>query len=836
MTGYDPLIVNDAASAPRLRRSVTNADIVQFSAPIYFVEEDEPAFLVDVMRLGSMKGSLKFRYFTESGSAKAGESFEETFGELIMEDGEYRKSIEIRMIDNHSWSPTLEFKVHLSDPEGCNLGHYLHTCRVKVIDTDSFPSSKYQEQISKGGKDINEINGLGLFWEYCKLSFKQIPGVATRTVLTACFDQLRNLYKLFTIYIGVYLVNVLFNMSDLDASDALILSTRSKTAALVGAAYVAPMLVLHAWDLVKAKMDLRGHLRLYLQCSLFRKYLNYSEESRSAVLPADIQNTIMLSTQGAATGYCRLLGLLALAGQLATFICFTVVENPGAIYLIMAMPCLMFLFVGLRAAMPAHDDYWQAKKSILALASEVCQSYRLIADYFQRPQMNELFASQAAELRKQEVPENIDDINMLYFAEWLGPVFVGLYIAIYAPAVFDHELSLGTFLATINVIKDISSEFSEAYQQLLELVETFDALRSLTKFLNRPTDLLAWKKVNRERREATKKARDDMLTTETVRRVASPSRRSAASADSGTDDVRYKTDLIPITITDMRYAYDPLEPVLYGVRVSVPQGKLVAVVGPHGSGKTTLLKLLGHMIFPQQGTIFVPAHLRILHVSQEACLLNLSAWQNLTFGCPNVNSVDPDRVRKILTELKMKATLRLIENDLTSHSKAKLTASTDASESTSDSDDEVDKTWQQEEDAGAWQESLTYTEKVKLHLARALIMNPEVLVLQRPLHHYDVPTSKLVLQTLKACIENRGLFLPEKRKDHRRPRTCFFTVEDDSQAQMADCIWHISRGSVAETGGASVNSDCFRKNSTVDFGLPAASAPGVVDADLDGAR
>lgn len=41
------------------------------------------------------------------------------------------------------------------------------------------------------------------------------------------------------------------------------------------------------------------------------------------------------------------------------------------------------------------------------------------------------------------------------------------------------------------------------------------------------------------------------------------------------------------------------------------------------------------------------------------------------------------------------------------------------------------------QEAGTWLDGLTYTEKVKLHLSRALIMNPEVIVLQRPLHHYD---------------------------------------------------------------------------------------------------
>ena len=49
-----------------------------------------------------------------------------------------------------------------------------------------------------------------------------------------------------------------------------------------------------------------------------------------------------------------------------------------------------------------------------------------------------------------------------YFPKWLGPLFVGVYVAVYAPSVFSNAISLGTFLATIQIMKDISSEFAEA--------------------------------------------------------------------------------------------------------------------------------------------------------------------------------------------------------------------------------------------------------------------------------------------------------------------------------------------------------------------------------------
>ena len=38
---------------------------------------------------------------------------------------------------------------------------------------------------------------------------------------------------------------------------------------------------------------------------------------------------------------------------------------------------------------------------------------------------------------------------------------------------------------------------------------------------------------------------------------------------------------------------------------------------------------------------------------QEAYLLNLSPWRNLIFGCANAHSVDPERVRTILTKLPL---------------------------------------------------------------------------------------------------------------------------------------------------------------------------------------
>lgn len=747
-----------AAEEPALAAEAP-ADIVQFSTAIYYVEEDEGVLPVDIMRLGSMQGIVKVQYSTEDGSARAGKQYKAQKGEVIFEDQEFRRSIEIETIASPYWAPTLEFKLHLSEPKNCTLGTYLHSCRVKVIDGDTFPSSRYQDLLSQGEKGVRQIRSVGLFWQFWKLCFFQVPGIAWRTLLTMLLDQIRNGYRFFVLLLNIYLVDVLFNTKDPKTEEQLLTPSRSDTAMIVGAALVVPMVFVHLAEFIKVRMDLTGHLRLFLQSSLFRKYLNYSDESRSSVPPSEMQTGITRESLEAADSYRRLLDLIAIFAELAVFTYFTILENPSAVYFVLAMPSTMLLYFLLTLCRPEMDQWKEAEMSVLRLVSEVCHCYRLIADYFQRPQMNEAFQRSASEMRRNLVPENVAHLNDDFFPKWLGPIFMGLYIALDASKVLQNEVSLGTFLATLALMRDISAEFSEAYHIILALIEEFRSLRDLTVFFNKETDLLAWKAVSRQRRENTKRARDEALQSET----------SLA-------DVMYKTDLIPIRMESLSYTRHGAC-IFKDVTLQVPQGNMVAVNGPHGSGKATLLRLLGHVVFPQQGFIFIPSHLRVLHVTQEAIVLETSAWRNLTFG---EQALDPARVRRILETMQMKATLKLVETQLYADTAS---AKEDA-----------------EAAENSWLENLTYTEKVKLHLARALLMNPEVLVLQRPLHHYDANTAKMVLQLLKTHVEERGLAMPAETRETRRPRTCFFTVEDKSQAEAADVVWRIHEHTVVEGG------------------------------------
>jgi phospholipid/cholesterol/gamma-HCH transport system ATP-binding protein len=62
---------------------------------------------------------------------------------------------------------------------------------------------------------------------------------------------------------------------------------------------------------------------------------------------------------------------------------------------------------------------------------------------------------------------------------------------------------------------------------------------------------------------------------------------------------------IAVRLTGVSFGYDPARPVLTGIDLAVPRGRLVAIMGGSGCGKTTILRLIGGQLRPQSGTITV---------------------------------------------------------------------------------------------------------------------------------------------------------------------------------------------------------------------------------------
>ncbi len=65
-----------------------------------------------------------------------------------------------------------------------------------------------------------------------------------------------------------------------------------------------------------------------------------------------------------------------------------------------------------------------------------------------------------------------------------------------------------------------------------------------------------------------------------------------------------ETQDIICQVQDMHFSFNK-EPIFRGINLSIPRGKITAIMGPSGTGKTTLLRLIGGLVKPTRGRVEV---------------------------------------------------------------------------------------------------------------------------------------------------------------------------------------------------------------------------------------
>jgi len=116
-------------------------------------------------------------------------------------------------------------------------------------------------------------------------------------------------------------------------------------------------------------------------------------------------------------------------------------------------------------------------------------------------------------------------------------------------------------------------------------------------------------------------------------------------------DRRFPADFRALELRHVSFAYEPGAPVLRDVSLTIPRGGHVAVVGPSGCGKSTLCLLLCRLYDPTGGSVSVDrADLRALDlaslreaitlVEQTPVLLNDTVRANIAYGRPDAADAD----------------------------------------------------------------------------------------------------------------------------------------------------------------------------------------------------
>ena len=217
-----------------------------------------------------------------------------------------------------------------------------------------------------------------------------------------------------------------------------------------------------------------------------------------------------------------------------------------------------------------------------------------------------------------------------------------------------------------------------------------------------------------------------------------------------------------VALQDINFGYEENKPVLQHFNLLAKPGQLIAIVGPTGAGKTTLINLLMRFYDPQSGEIRVDDKpvltltrdsLRKAYsmVLQDTWLFYGTIYDNIAYG-------RPDATREEVIAAAKAAKIHAFIEGLPKGYDTLLT-----------------------DDAA----NISKGQKQLLTIARAMLMESPMLILDEATSNVDTRTEILVQQAMRKLMENK---------------TCFVVAHRLSTVRNADCILVVRDGNVVESG------------------------------------
>lgn len=220
-----------------------------------------------------------------------------------------------------------------------------------------------------------------------------------------------------------------------------------------------------------------------------------------------------------------------------------------------------------------------------------------------------------------------------------------------------------------------------------------------------------------------------------------------------------------IIFEHVNFRYNPEDDdILHDVSLTIAAGSRVAIVGKTGSGKSTLLKLLSRMYDPQSGSVSVdgldirelePRALRreIGYVAQDPFLFSMTIEQNLRFGLDAVDGDPTLSARHHTHSLLHPGRASTGVDELISEA-LEIAGLTQDIEGFPDGLETM---------VGERGITLSGGQKQRVTIARALLTNPRIMVLDDALSSVDTHTESKILGHLDALMDGRTSILVTHR-------------------------------------------------------------------------
>ena len=210
-----------------------------------------------------------------------------------------------------------------------------------------------------------------------------------------------------------------------------------------------------------------------------------------------------------------------------------------------------------------------------------------------------------------------------------------------------------------------------------------------------------------------------------------------------------------ISFEDVSFGYDGSQPVLKKINLHVAAGKKIAIVGPTGAGKSTLVSLLPRFYDPQSGRVKIDGvdirefelkslRQKIAMILQPPLVFPLTIRENIAYGRPDasmeeiVSAAQVAQVHEFVEQLPQKYETVVSEQG----------------------------------------SSLSEGQKLRLTIARGILLNAPILILDEPTSSVDSETEALIMDGLEQLMADRTTFIIAHRLSTVRQADLILVLRD----------------------------------------------------------